>query len=131
MLERPRLVLERLLQIEAFDWELRLLKVGNLKKMENIHIEHILAYSPNILEQCDQSTTSCWQMDNIWPLVIILEKAVQKNFTKCSVIGWILNADRCMGAWSLACFGMNQVFDHRRAFGDGVLYPTHLYMQIL
>jgi hypothetical protein len=75
MLERPRLVLERLLQIEAFDWELRLLKAGNLKKLENIHIEHILANSPNILEQCDQSTT-CWQMDNIWPLVIILEKAV-------------------------------------------------------
>jgi len=70
-------------------------------------------------------------MDNIWPLVIILEKAVQKRFTKRSVIGWILNADRCMDAWSLACFWMNQVFDHRRAFGDGVLYPTHLHIQIL
>jgi hypothetical protein len=59
----------------ASDRELRLLKAGNLKKLENIHIEQILAYSPHILEQCDQSTT-CWQMDNIWPLVIILEKAV-------------------------------------------------------
>jgi hypothetical protein len=99
-MERPRLVLDRLLQIEAFDWELRLLKVGNRKKPENIHIEHILAYSPNVLEHCDQSTTSCWQMDSIWPLVIILEKAVQSFFTKRSVIGWVVNAvGRCMGAW--------------------------------
>jgi len=61
-----------------------------------------------------------------------LGKGCAKNFTKHSVIGWVLNAvGWCMGAWSLACFWMNQVFDHRRAFGDGVLYPTHLYTQIL